>query len=61
MSAAITPQIGSEGTPMESIESTNLVRAALSSLITDLELTPTAMLATSPETSTGGFIIGYDV
>jgi 10TM putative phosphate transporter len=38
MSAVITPETGSEGTPMESIEPTNLARAAPSSLITDLEL-----------------------
>jgi hypothetical protein len=38
MSAAITPETEADGTPMESIEPTNLARAAPSSLITDLEL-----------------------
>ena len=38
MSAAITPETEAEGTPMESIEPTNLTRAAASSFISDLEL-----------------------
>jgi hypothetical protein len=38
MSAAITPETEAEGTPMESIEPTNLTRAAPSSFISDLEL-----------------------